>query len=118
MAVVVSPSMSLTSPVCAKLTLSAFVMPAIYDFLVHSQGLTPHRAWRVAYVVPFIIIVELALSMLFLCDDTPTGRWSQRRGSNPIIQSNIVDLHRSSGSGAASSTNVSALPEKKGVYTP
>ncbi|RHZ62509.1 hypothetical protein CDV55_105058 [Aspergillus turcosus] len=94
-----------------------FVMPAIYDSLVHSQGLTPHRAWRVAYVVPFIIIVALALSMLFLCDDTPTGKWCQRQGSNPIIQSNIVDLHRSSGSDAPSSTN-SALPEKKGVSTP
>jgi NNP family nitrate/nitrite transporter-like MFS transporter len=93
-------------------------MPAIYDSLVHSQGLTPHRAWRVAYVVPFIIIIAIALSMLFLCDDTPTGKWSQRQGSNPVIQSNIVDLHRSSGSGAASSTNVSAVPEKKGVSTP
>ncbi|EAW22109.1 MFS transporter [Aspergillus fischeri NRRL 181] len=95
-----------------------FVMPAIYDSLVHSQGLTPHRAWRVAYVVPFIIIVTLALSMLFLCEDTPTGKWSQRNDNNPIIQSNIVDLHRSSGSGAPSSTNVSTVPEKKGVSTP
>jgi NNP family nitrate/nitrite transporter-like MFS transporter len=94
-----------------------FVMPAIYDSLVHSQGLTPHRAWRVAYVVPFIIIVALALSMLFLCEDTPTGKWSQRNDNNPIIQSNIVDLQRSSGSGAPSSTNVS-VPEKKGVSTP
>ncbi|KAF7122610.1 hypothetical protein CNMCM5793_000635 [Aspergillus hiratsukae] len=95
-----------------------FVMPAIYDSLVHSQGLTPHRAWRVAYVVPFIIIVVLALSMLFLCEDTPTGRWSQRQCSNPVVQSNIVDLYQSSGSGAASTTNVSALPDKKGVSTP
>ncbi|PKX93560.1 MFS transporter [Aspergillus novofumigatus IBT 16806] len=95
-----------------------FVMPAIYDSLVHSQGLTPHRAWRVAYVVPFIIIVALALSMLFLCEDTPTGKWSERQDNNTMIQSNIVDLHRSSGSGAASSTNVSTVPEKKGASTP
>lgn len=58
---------------CATLTSLSFVMPAIYDSLVHSQGLTPHRAWRVAYVAPFIIIVTLALAMLFLCEDTPTG---------------------------------------------
>jgi NNP family nitrate/nitrite transporter-like MFS transporter len=101
-----------------KAHIISFVMPAIYDSLVHSQGLTPHRAWRVAYVVPFIIIVTLALSMLFLCEDTPTGKWSERHGNNPILQSNIVDLHRTSGSGTPSSTNVSTVPEKKGASTP
>jgi MFS transporter, NNP family, nitrate/nitrite transporter len=40
--------------------------------------LTPHRAWRVAYVVPFIIIVAVALGMLLTCDDLPTGKWSER----------------------------------------
>lgn len=53
-------------------------MPAIYDSLVSSQGLAPHKAWRVAYIFPFIIIVAVALGMIFLCDDTPTGRWSER----------------------------------------
>ncbi|KAK2756981.1 hypothetical protein FQN54_004949 [Arachnomyces sp. PD_36] len=55
-----------------------FVMPAVFDSLVHSAGLAPHKAWRVAYIVPFIIITVVALGMLFLCDDTPTGRWSDR----------------------------------------
>jgi NNP family nitrate/nitrite transporter-like MFS transporter len=53
-------------------------MPALFDSLVHSQGLTPHKAWRVAYIVPFIIITSVALGMLFFCPDTPTGKWSER----------------------------------------
>jgi NNP family nitrate/nitrite transporter-like MFS transporter len=40
--------------------------------------MTPHRAWRVAYIVPFIIIVAVALGMLLTCEDTPTGRWADR----------------------------------------
>lgn len=119
MAAAASPSMFLRLDfLCATLTSLSFVMPAIYDSLVHSQGLTPHRAWRVAYVVPFIIIVTLALAMLFLCEDTPTGKWSQRNDNNPVMQSNIVDLHRPSASGTPSSINVSTVPEKKGVATP
>nr|BAK52667.1 nitrate transporter [Talaromyces purpureogenus] len=54
-----------------------FAMPAIYNSLV-SDGLTRHQAWRVAYVVPFVIIVVISLGMVFTCDDTPTGKWSQR----------------------------------------
>lgn len=53
-------------------------MPAVYDSLVQARGLSPHQAWRVAYTVPFFIITAVALGMLFTCDDTPTGRWSER----------------------------------------
>lgn len=53
-------------------------MPAIYDSFVNDRGLTPHKAWRVSYIVPFIIITAVALGMLFLCEDTPTGKWSER----------------------------------------
>lgn len=53
-------------------------MPAIFDSLVQQQGLEPHKAWRVAYVVPFIIIVSVALGMALTCDDTPSGSWSER----------------------------------------
>lgn len=60
----------------------SFAMPAIYNSLV-SQGLTDHKAWRVAYVVPFIIITAVALGMLFTCEDTPTGKWSQRHLMGP-----------------------------------
>ncbi|KFY12150.1 hypothetical protein V491_06896 [Pseudogymnoascus sp. VKM F-3775] len=55
-----------------------FVMPAVFDSLVRNSGLVPHKAWRVAYIVPVIIIIAVALAMLFLCQDTPTGKWSER----------------------------------------
>ena len=53
-------------------------MPAIFDSLVNQQGLEAHKAWRVAYVVPFIIIISVALGMALTCDDAPSGRWSER----------------------------------------
>lgn len=54
-----------------------FVMPAIYNSLV-SDGLVPHKAWRVAFVVPGIIIVFVAVFLVLLCPDTPTGKWADR----------------------------------------
>jgi len=58
--------------------LASFVMPAIYDSLVHQSGLTPHVAWRVSFIVPFILITATGVAMLFLTEDTPTGRWADR----------------------------------------
>ncbi|KAL7271946.1 hypothetical protein RUND412_005266 [Rhizina undulata] len=55
-----------------------FVMPAIFDSLVQKQHLTPHKAWRVAFIVPFVLITTIALAMLAFGEDTPTGKWSER----------------------------------------
>ncbi len=55
-----------------------FAMPAILDSLVKNQGLDSHVAWRVSFIVPFILILATALGMIFLCPDTPTGPWSAR----------------------------------------
>lgn len=55
-----------------------FLMPAIFDSLVANSGLKAHVAWRVAYIVPFIVIVSTTIAMLLLCPDTPTGKWSER----------------------------------------
>jgi len=55
-----------------------FVIPAVFDSLVKHQHLTPHKAWRVTFVVPCILIIATALGMLFMCEDTPTGPWSER----------------------------------------
>lgn len=69
-------------------------MPAIFDSLVHRQGLTEGVAWRVAFIVPFILITTCALGMLFLCPDTPTGKWSERHllqvASGQVVESNIA----------------------------
>ncbi|KAH6721542.1 major facilitator superfamily domain-containing protein [Leptodontidium sp. MPI-SDFR-AT-0119] len=55
-----------------------FVMPAIFDSLVKDQGLTPHVAWRVAFIVPFIIITAIAMGILFTGEDCPAGKWENR----------------------------------------
>ncbi|KAL8846390.1 MAG: hypothetical protein Q9221_008503, partial [Calogaya cf. arnoldii] len=53
-------------------------MPAIFNSLVQKQGLSESKAWRVAFVVPFILITATAIAMILSCPDTPTGRWSSR----------------------------------------
>lgn len=58
-----------------------FVMPAIFDSLVANQHLAPHVAWRVSFIVPFILICTIAMGILVLCDDCPTGKWSSRHSA-------------------------------------
>lgn len=70
-----------------------FLMPAVFDSLVHNQHLSAHVAWRVTFIVPFIIITATAIGMLLFCPDTPTGRWSDR---HLHAQQNAA-LHRAAG---------------------
>lgn len=65
-----------------------FLMPAIFDSLVQKRGLTPHVAWRVAFIVPFICITTTAVAMFFLCPDTPTGKWADR---HLAVQQNLAN---------------------------
>lgn len=96
-------------------------MPAVYDSLVRGQGLPSHKAWRVAYVIPFIIIVFIALGMLFLCEDTPTGKWSERHiwTGEDDKNADIIDIATGSpvkSSSGTPSVNQSAMDvEQKGV---
>lgn len=53
-------------------------MPAIYDSLRLERHLSSHVAWRVSFLVPFILITLTATGLLFLTDDTPTGSWANR----------------------------------------
>jgi NNP family nitrate/nitrite transporter-like MFS transporter len=74
-----------------------FAMPAIYNSFVTQQGLTPHVAWRVSFVVPGILIVSVATLLILLCPDTPTGKWSERMQAAPekhaaIESTTIVDI--------------------------
>lgn len=72
-----------------------FAMPAIFNSLVH-RGLSRHVAWRVSFVVPGILIVSTALFMILLCDDCPTGKWSEREDA---AEANLR-AHNTNGSGA------------------
>ena len=56
-----------------------FVMPAIFNSLVSRQHMSDHVAWRVAFVVPFVLITFTAFVMILTCPDTPTGAWSSRK---------------------------------------
>lgn len=73
-----------------------FAMPAIYNSFVKQQGLTPHVAWRVSFVVPGILIVAVATLLVLLCPDTPTGKWSERMQVSPdthaAVEASIVDV--------------------------
>ncbi|KAF2757862.1 nitrate transporter CrnA [Pseudovirgaria hyperparasitica] len=80
-----------------------FAMPAIFDSLVHSQHLGAHVAWRVAFIVPFILITSTAISMLLLCPDTPNGAWSTR---HEAINARIRTQHNA---GHVASAQVPAL---------
>lgn len=53
-------------------------MPAIYDSLRLERGLSSHVAWRVSFIVPFILITITATGLLLLTEDTPTGSWADR----------------------------------------
>lgn len=70
-----------------------FLMPAIFDSLVQDRHLSPHVAWRVSFIVPFIVITATAIGMILCCPDTPTGKWSER---HLYVQQNL-DSHGVSG---------------------
>jgi NNP family nitrate/nitrite transporter-like MFS transporter len=67
-----------------------FVMPAVYNAL-RKDGLTKHVAWRVSFVVPGILIVFVAITLVLLCPDCPTGTWSERQAAtdNSIRQHSV-----------------------------
>ena len=75
-----------------------FLMPAIFDSLVAKQHLSAHVAWRVAFIVPFIMITAVAIAMLICCPDTPTGKWddrhlhAQQNLASHGITGDVVDL--------------------------
>ena len=98
-----------------------FVMPAIFDSLIMSRGLSKHVGWRVAFIVPFIIIVSTAIAMLLTCPDTPTGPWHERHRhaqenlTSHGVQGNIVTVPGQFGE-KASSTVASDDDEKKIDY--
>ena len=55
-----------------------FVMPAIFDSLVENHGLRATVAWRVTFIVPFVLIIVTTILMIVFCPDTPMGSWSAR----------------------------------------
>ena len=75
-----------------------FLMPLIYDSLKTDQGLTSHVAWRVAFIVPFVLIIATAIGMWLLCPDTPTGTWADRHENTRLL----LEAHLAGTSGTSS----------------
>jgi len=96
-----------------------FAMPAIYNSFVTQQGLTPHVAWRVSFVVPGILIVSVATLLILLCPDTPTGKWSERMQATPethaaaVESTTIVDIP-----GHVTEDSKTADLSSNGTYSP
>ncbi|KAH6641875.1 major facilitator superfamily domain-containing protein [Chaetomium tenue] len=55
-----------------------FIMPAVYDSLVHRWGHSPDQAWRITFVVPLVCLITCGVGLLVLCEDTPMGTWNDR----------------------------------------
>src|SRR4051812_2840080 len=53
-------------------------MPAVYDSFIHHFGHSPDVAWRLTFIVPLICLITCGLGLLFLCEDTPMGKWDER----------------------------------------
>ena len=108
-----------------------FLMPAIFDSLVSRQHLTPHVAWRVAFIVPFIVIVAVSIALVLCCPDTPTGKWSERHlkvkhnleihgisGTVVDVPGDVTDQKASSpGSQSPSADEKSGFHDRKGSFT-
>ena len=58
--------------------LTYVIMPAVFDSLVMAQGMSEHKAWRVTFVVPLVCLITCGLGMIFLCPDSPVGKWNER----------------------------------------
>ncbi|KAM0332327.1 hypothetical protein ACHAQA_002604 [Verticillium albo-atrum] len=78
-----------------------FVMPAVFDAFV-DRGYKPGVAWRLTFIVPLICIITCGIALLLLCDDTPTGKWSDRHlhvqenlqghGIQENVMTDVVDV--------------------------
>ncbi|KAI0409667.1 nitrite transporter [Xylaria palmicola] len=54
-----------------------FIMPAVFDAF-KGRGYNNGTAWRLTFIVPLIVVIVTGVSMILLCPDTPTGKWSER----------------------------------------
>ena len=71
-----------------------FVMPAVVANLMHSYGYNNARAWRLAFpACPLAILLGVALMVLLLGSDTPTGPWRTRHlhAAGRVVDTNALD---------------------------
>ncbi|ORY62194.1 nitrate transporter [Pseudomassariella vexata] len=54
-----------------------FIMPAVFDSFV-ARGYNTGTSWRIAFIVPLVVVIVTGVSLIVFCPDTPTGKWSGR----------------------------------------
>ena len=87
-------------------------MPAVFDSLVATQGMSPHKAWRVTFIVPLICLIACGVGMILLCPETPVGRWNEQAQriqenleAHGLSGDSVVDVPGSVADRAPSSTD-------------
>ncbi|KAH6838334.1 major facilitator superfamily domain-containing protein [Chaetomium sp. MPI-CAGE-AT-0009] len=68
-----------------------FIMPAVYDSLVHRWGHSADKAWRITFVVPLVCLIACGIGLLVLCEDTPMGTWNDRHNIQPTAEAEAHD---------------------------
>jgi len=53
--------------------------------------MTPHKAWRVAYIDWFMVIMVLALGILLAGEDCPNSKWANRHVIIPASSTESVN---------------------------
>ncbi|KAK3113733.1 hypothetical protein LTR53_008671 [Teratosphaeriaceae sp. CCFEE 6253] len=97
-----------------------FVMPAVYKSLV-AEGLPSHKAWRVSFIVPGIMITVVAIALVLCCPDTPTGNWADRTqaAENNLrqhgVQGAVVDVPGAVSESAEKSDAGTESPSPSGI---
>jgi NNP family nitrate/nitrite transporter-like MFS transporter len=66
-------------------------------------------AWRVSFIVPFIIILIVTMGILFAGEDTPIGKWADRH----LVIDNLIAATPTEGSLKDVTTNYMVKSDKK-----
>ncbi|KAK4039899.1 major facilitator superfamily domain-containing protein [Parachaetomium inaequale] len=100
-----------------------FIMPAVFDSLVHRWGHTAGEAWRITFVVPLVCLIVCGVGLLVLCEDTPMGTWKDRHNidTNAAIPGDMVvsipgtiaDRETTPGSSTPATSDLEKAPAEK-----
>ncbi|KAK4055169.1 hypothetical protein OIV83_000449 [Microbotryomycetes sp. JL201] len=55
-----------------------FLMPAVFESFLDHHNHDARVAWRLAFLVPTVLLLSVSAACWLLCEDTPTGPWHAR----------------------------------------
>lgn len=79
-----------------------FIMPAVFNSLARHHGYSDDVAWRLAFLVPLVVVLATGVALLVLCPDTPDGPWAERQqhAQQHLAEHHIESAHRPRGPAA------------------